>query len=812
MKQSLILIAFVLCSIYCTAQITIVDTTYKVRTVTETPKPGNSAAADALWRKADKLYHQKKYLAALDTINKAIGLAPDYAEIISFSYYPLVKLKRFDEALTMLERAHTLDPTVGEYLQDKGNILHELKQVDSAKVYYQQAIEENPHDERYYYNYIYLLAEMRDFESIKTTGVGYEVGYDEGEITKNADESRADIFFYMALAYQYTNDTSKAIDYYSKAIDITPYSAYLSNRGLLYEDQKNYALALADYNKIIELLPGQPDGYFNRARVYEEMDLNNKALADLQKAKSLGKNDADLNNNLGNVYKHLKYNKLARKAYERVLALDPKNTQVRNNLALLYKQMGNDSLSQQEYSHAIQAATAKEIPFYNQGFDLQKKGQPKQAIPYFDSAIHYKPNFMEAYNQLGLCYTELDKDSMAIIIFSKALKINPNYDLLYVNRAAAYKGLKNYTAAEADYKKAYELNPKRTIIFYTLAKLYNDIGDANKAANYFATTEKMGVDDIKFYIDYSAFLSHGHRYEKCIQVATTGIKKYPTNAALFNNRGGAYKDLDSTTRAIKDYETAIRLDPQDASACYNLGNTYLHAGNNEQAVSQYQQAIGINSSIYPFYLNLASAYQNMDEYDNAIATLAKAIQLTPKCSDAYFNRGAIYRDLQQMDKAIKDYDMALDLLERFGPCNHDVAGSTIEKDKSTIMLKKAAIYQSTLRFDKANQAYEAYLNFNTTDADAYDNYGYCLLEAGKVTEAKKALERAYQLDKKNPDILVGLIAVHYVLNNKTLANTYKQALWTLKPKLSKTAASLEMLEHEGYSYTPAFKKIFADCF
>jgi tetratricopeptide (TPR) repeat protein len=202
----------------------------------------------------------------------------------------------------------------------------------------------------------------------------------------------------------------------------------------------------------------------------------------------------------------------------------------------------------------------------------------------------------------------------------------------------------------------------------------------------------------------------------------------------------------------------------------------------------------------------------MEAYDKALATFTKMMKLDPKCSDGYFNRGALYNKLHQMDKAIKDYDIALELLEPYGPCDYKLKNEVVEEDKSPILLKKAVIYQYTLRYEKAIQSYEAYLNFNTTDADAYDNYGYCLLEADELTEAKNTFERAYELDKKNPDILVGLIAVNYLLDNNPGTQQYKQLLWKLKPKLSKTATVLDELEQEGYNYTPKFRKIFGNCF
>jgi tetratricopeptide (TPR) repeat protein len=171
MKQSFLMLVFALCHYYTYAQHGTMDSSKPAsQYIAANNEPANIPAADVLWRKADKLYDQKKYKAALDTIDKAIALAPGYADIVAFRYYALVKLRRFEEALATLERAYELDPSMEQYLQNKGNVLHELKQHDSALVYYQRALDYNPHDERYYYNYVYLLAELRRFKKLKKIG------------------------------------------------------------------------------------------------------------------------------------------------------------------------------------------------------------------------------------------------------------------------------------------------------------------------------------------------------------------------------------------------------------------------------------------------------------------------------------------------------------------------------------------------------------------------------------------------------------------------------------------------------------------
>lgn len=76
-----------------------------------------------------------------------------------------------------------------------------------------------------------------------------------------------------------------AVNDYSRAIELNPkeVSVYL-NRGLAHYNQKNYDLAAADYDKAIELNPGDSMLYFNRGNSFEKMGNLQKAVGDYRKA------------------------------------------------------------------------------------------------------------------------------------------------------------------------------------------------------------------------------------------------------------------------------------------------------------------------------------------------------------------------------------------------------------------------------------------------------------------------------------------------------------------------------------------------
>ncbi len=95
------------------------------------------------------------------------------------------------------------------------------------------------------------------------------------------------------LAYEEIGDHRRAIDDYTEAIRLRPYSMYVSpynNRGIAYEAAGEYDLSLKDYSTAIALNPGLPEPYMNRGRLYEKFGEYRKAMEDFNRARALGGN------------------------------------------------------------------------------------------------------------------------------------------------------------------------------------------------------------------------------------------------------------------------------------------------------------------------------------------------------------------------------------------------------------------------------------------------------------------------------------------------------------------------------------------
>ena len=197
-----------------------------------------------------------------------------------------------------------------------------------------------------------------------------------GFIRYYTDHQSTYVEIYAGLSHRRNEEYSKAIERFTKAIEINPQlSIAYNNRGVAYRRQGDIDLAIQDYDRAIELNPYSARAYNNRGVAYRRQGNRNDAIQDFNKA----------------------------------IELNPDHARAYYSRGVAYRQQGNHNLAVQDFNKAIELNPGYTRAYYSRGFAYQDQGKHDLAIQDFNKAIELDPDYARAYYSRGvsmLCLEE----------------------------------------------------------------------------------------------------------------------------------------------------------------------------------------------------------------------------------------------------------------------------------------------------------------------------------------------------------------------------------------------------------------------
>ena len=134
------------------------------------------------------------------------------------------------------------------------------------------------------------------------------------------------------------------------------------------------------------------------------------------------------------------------------------------NSVILYNIAGasNAALMQfdaaiESYKQALRIKPDYADAYYNMGVALNDKGDPEAAIESYKQALRIKPDYAKAYNNMGVALNDKGDPEVAIESYKQALRIKPDYAEGHSNLGAALQLLNQTEPALASYEKAISL-------------------------------------------------------------------------------------------------------------------------------------------------------------------------------------------------------------------------------------------------------------------------------------------------------------------------------------------------------------------
>ena len=300
----------------------------------------------------------------------------------------------------------------------------------------------------------------------------------------------------IAVADNASNSYSKAIetkedaDYLKAAKEFQQVYAlsprdtsYLDNAALVYYFGKDYDSSIKLYEELLAL------NYTGITTVFvatdkasgEDVVYGDKKSMDLQVKLGLAENPREekkesrremIFKNLAQNYADKGNNEKAMEIIAKGRKEFPSSYSLLIDEANIYYKAGDNAKFKERLEEAIRLNPTEPTLYYNVGVMNMDQKNIDEAIKNFEKAIELKPDYADAYNNIGAAIIE--KAAPIIDEMNKSLADFKKYDKLQVQQFDIYRKALPY------YEKAYELNPKSINIIQTLMGLYENLEMTDK--------------------------------------------------------------------------------------------------------------------------------------------------------------------------------------------------------------------------------------------------------------------------------------------------------------------------------------------
>ncbi|MBT6687092.1 MAG: tetratricopeptide repeat protein [Bacteroidetes bacterium] len=285
-------------------------------------------------------------------------------------------------------------------------------------------------------------------------------------------------------------------------------------------------------------------------------------------------------------------------------------------------------------------------------------------------------------------------DSSSIEFISEKIRENPKNADLFFRRALVKISENETSSAIGDFTIAINLDSLKAEYYIKLGECQLSQGKSGLAKEAFDNCLEHFPDNTEVLIKLAKIHLYVKQYEESMRLLSAAQTIDSHLSDIFFTKAIIYKELNDTSRAIKNFELCIENEPEHYQAYENLAYIYAQLGDSlavdyyknaieiipenifahyglamfyqnqrqlEKAINEYEYIIeNIDSANFSVYFNIG--YINLEyfkNYDFAIEYFSKAISYKNNYIDAIYNRGLCYEYMKDYIKSKEDYNLVL---------------------------------------------------------------------------------------------------------------------------------------------------------
>ena len=537
--------------------------------------------APAYLTMGNALHAQDKLEMAIEAYLQALKIQPYFAEAsanLGSMYY---KLGQLAQAANYYQKALVINPSLCSVNVMLGDVLQQQGKLDAAIACYQKVLQLQPGDVNTAEKLSSSIAQKQR-ETADSNFIELETESSAQPLSVNKDEGYglqpSSINLSPAPTNQNLNTPFTNPDEVSEQVTSlnVPDNGQVAN----YQEVEPYKRLAEDY-----LVQGKIK----------------EAIAVCQQALKIRPDFIHAYVTLGNALQAGGKIEAAIRSYSQALELQPNFAEVRANIGSMYFKMGRLEEAIAHYQQAIALSPDLAGAHWNLGKVYHKHGDIEAAIACFQRTSELNPQLVGAdfhFNLANRLFTQGKRDE-AIESYEKALAIKPDWAEAYGNIGSARSQQGDLDAAIVNYQQAVALKPELEVLHFNLGNSFLQQNKYEEAITHYQNTLKIKPDWAEVHANLGSCFSMQGRLEEALTSYQEALRFKPDWAEVYCRMGHIQKQ-DKPLEAIAHFEKAIECNPKLSEAHQQLCDLLSHSTNLAKARSvadKYCEFCGDNAPV-----------------------------------------------------------------------------------------------------------------------------------------------------------------------------------------------------------------------
>jgi protein O-GlcNAc transferase len=322
---------------------------------------------------------------------------------------------------------------------------------------------------------------------------------------------------------------------------------------------------------------------------------------------------------------------------------------------------GNFNEARSLYRQVLVRAPAHALALYRSGLLELQDGHPDVALALVEQAIAAAADEPRYQFVLGQALQALRRWDKAIVAYESALKLQPDFLDAWNSMGMCRQRRGQLAQAAADYRQALSLEPRNAGVMANLGTALREMGDLTEAIELLRAAADLEPAVASHSVNLGIAYWNQGDFSKAESTLNETLARAPDDADAAFNLGNALHALGRQREAVDRYRQAIKLRPAYADAFINLGNVHTELGEFASGMEAYDAALRVQPDSVIALNNAACLMRTLGHIDDAETALRRALQLDPGNAALHDTLGNVHKDAGDLEAAIASFRKSLEL-------------------------------------------------------------------------------------------------------------------------------------------------------